>query len=211
MKKKKNLKIMSGVLALTLSTGISLANPSFAYAEVTPNQTFVGEPIEQEETKYNEYIVEKGDTLSGISRKICEYYGKEPSSKYWPALAFLNNTSDLIFVGQTIIYPTSFEELDNLLLELNKTDWKPEIVIYNDVYGPKSRSKKEATVKDVVREIYGNMVNVDSDFVKLYLDAQLLTGVYNENSRITDNDMLFRLTEWIPTLEDLEEHREKTR
>ena len=208
-------KVMSYTLALMMSTSTISLSTVEAYAEgvkknhvitttlATKNGTFIDEPMEYEESQYKRYVVEKGDNISKISRKICNYFGEEPTTKYWPVLAYLNDFPRVIQPGDIILFPGTFEDVDGLWQDLNETGWIKSYVEQNDVYGNNKKNRK--TVSDLVKEIYGE--NVDINFVRLYLDALGLSQKYNINSVISGNNMLFELTDWIPTIEELVEYQ----
>ena len=204
MKNETKVRIMSGVLTLVVAAGISLSNPGKVHAENIPTYkqgTFIEEPMEYEESQYKRYVVKKGDNISTISRKICNYYGEESTTKYWPVLAFLNNFPRVIQPGDILIFPGTFEDVDGLWNDLNETGWIKRYVKENNVYGKKKKSNK--TVGDLIAEIYGDKACADPDFVKAYLEAQGLGNKYSIDTPLNGNDMLFELTEWIPTLEEL--------
>ena len=207
MDKKTKIRLMTGVMAVTMATSIAFINPQTAYAETNTKytqRTFIEEPMEYEESQYNRYVVKKGDNISLISQKICKYYGEEMTTKYWPVLAFLNGFPRIIQPGDIIIFPGTFEDMDSLLNSLKETGWTARYIQKNDVYG-KRKKQVTHTVGSLLAEIYGEQVCVDPDFVALYLNAQGLNGKYNIDSPVDTTDMLFNLTEWIPTLQELEE------
>ena len=214
--KVNKTKVMSYALALVMSTSTIALSTSEAYAEGINSQTvttsvkpkngsFIDEPMEYEESQYLRYVVEKGDNISKISRKICKYFDEEPTTKYWPVLAFLNEFPRTIQPGDVLIFPGTFEDVDGLWQDLNDAGWIKKYVKENNVYG--SKKKKRETVGSLIAEIYGESACADPDFVSLYLEAQGLSQKYNIDSVIDGNDMLFELTEWIPTIEELKEYR----
>lgn len=216
MDKKTKTRLLTGALVVTMATSIPFINPKTAYAATNTKYTqgtFIEEPMEYEESQYGRYVVKKGDNISIISQKICRYYGEEMTTKYWPVLAFLNGFPRTIQPGDIIIFPGTFEDMDSLLNSLKENGWTSRYIRNNDVYG---KRKKEVThtVGELLAEIYGEQACVDPDFVALYLDAQGLHGKYNIDSPVNTTDMLFNLTEWIPTLQELEEfnnERQQTR
>ena len=199
---KKNIRFTSAILSLALASGIALTSPINAFAENKPKQGKFIECNLEEGERYNKYVVKKGDTVSHISEKICKFFGKEITSKYWPAIAFLNDFPKTMKPGDIIIFPETFEELALLNSELRSIGWTARYIQGNDIYG-KRKEKQKSSIKDLLREIYGNNVNIDEDFVYRYLNAVGLAGKYDANSGNFTPDELFALTDWIPSLEDL--------
>ena len=210
MTKETKTRVMKGVAVLALS--FVLANPGEVYAEGIPKSmqgTFLestyeinGEP-NYEESQYGRYVVKKGDSASSISRKVCKYFDEEPTTKYWPVIAFLNGFPRVIQPGDVIIFPDTFEDMDELLNSLKETGWTARYIQQNDVYG-RRKNNKGVTLIQLLTEIYGDTACVDPDFVYQYLKVQGLQGQYDMDSIVNgDNETLFRLTEWIPTLEEL--------
>lgn len=209
------LRIKSGVLALAVAGGITLTNPPKVYAEeVKPHYTqgtFLEDQMEYEESQYGRYVVKKGDNISSISQKICRRFGEDTTTKYWPVLAFLNGFPRVIQPGDIIIFPATFEDMDQLLQDLKETGWTSRYIQQNDVYGKKKKAQKRTTVGELIAEIYGEEACTDPDFVRRYLQAQGLSGKYTMDSEIEGTNMLFELTEWIPTLEELGYNSLKTK
>ena len=198
MKNNTKIKLMKGIAVLTLATSISLSSPAIAYAKDLPKQgsfVIVGTEQAEENAKYNKYIVKEGDNLSRISERISrKVYGIEPTTKYWPVLAFMNDYPRVAQPGDEIIFPTTLEEMEARLSYLKKTGLFAKYVQNNNIY------KKKFTVSDLLHDIYSSQVCVDQDFINQYLETLGLTGIYNENSVITSTNDLFLLTEWIPSL-----------
>jgi len=205
MKKETKMRLISGALVVTMATSMAFLNPQKAYAATGTVYT-EGKFVEETESKYGQYVVKKGDNASLISQKICRHFNVEMTTKYWPVIAFLNDFPRIIQPGDIIIFPNSMEEMDNLLAKLKETGWTARYIQKNDVYG---KRKKEVThtVGELLAEIYGQDACIDPDFVSLYLEAQGLKNKYNIDSPIDTTDMLFNLTEWIPTLQELEEYQ----
>jgi hypothetical protein len=70
----------------------------------------------------------------------------------------------------------------------------------------------EITVKDVVTSIYGKEIEVDNQFVNAYIETLsnaakengvIMSREYEPNSLVLNNNEMFELTEWIPTLEEV--------
>ena len=148
MTKETKTRVMKGVAVLALS--FVLANPGEVYAEGIPKSmqgTFLestyeinGEP-NYEESQYGRYVVKKGDSASSISRKVCKYFDEEPTTKYWPVIAFLNGFPRVIQPGDVIIFPDTFEDMDDLLNSLKETGWTARYIQQNDVYGRRKNNK----------------------------------------------------------------------
>ena len=64
------------------------------------------------------------------------------------------------------------------------------------------------TIYSLLREIYGPHVRVDRNFVRNYLNIHGLKDQYEIlDTNEFDTDVFFILTEWIPTLDELEEYK----
>ena len=203
--KKNGIKLMCGVLCLTtVATGASLMASNIASAEVIPEKTkkFVGEPID---SLYNTYTVVKGDSLARISQKISLYLGVESTSKYWKVLAFLNDSSDLLHVGDVIRYPRTIEELDDLAADLKEAEWTFKTTIKNnsEEYAPYTKKIKTTTVYEVIKAACRGKYTVDRKFAKLYLQMQVVPAGWTLDTKISTTDEVHMLTEWIPSKEDI--------
>ena len=206
MKKETKMRLISGALVVTMATSMAFLNPQKAYAATGTVYT-EGKFVEQTESKYGQYVV-KGDNASLISQKICRHFKAEMTTKYWPVIAFLNDFPRIIQPGDIIIFPNSMEEMDNLLAKLKELGWTARYIQKNDVYGKKKQEKHRTTVGELLVDIYGDKVCVDPDFVRQYLETIGLGNIYSYDTPIdTTNDMFFYLTEWIPTLDELEEYK----
>lgn len=205
MIKETKLRLVSGALVVTMATTAFILNPQKAYAASNTRLT-EGKFVEEttKESQFGQYVVKKGDNTSLISQKICRHLNVEMTTKYWPVIAFLNNFPKIIQPGDIIIFPNSIEEMDRLLNNLKDTGWLARYIQKNNVYGKKNKQVTH-TVGELLTEIYGEDVCVDPDFVEIYLETLGLGNIYNINSPIDTNDMLFSLTEWIPTLQELQE------
>lgn len=203
--KVKNLKITSAFLTLVVASNMAFAPINECFAETNYKQgTFISENTEQNEVSYNQYVVKTGDTLSKISQKICRYFKEEMSTKYWPALAFLNHYPRVVKPGDIICFPETFEQLVELNNNLRKTGWTARYINNNNVYGNDEDSYKSYNIYEFLREIYGPKVKIDDNFVNKYLEAIRYDNNDNTDSLDSiDNSILFILTEWIPTLDDL--------
>lgn len=220
-------RIISGVAAIVVASVVSTFKtekaeaetvaqkytpPSYASEEVNNQKkykpgTFIDEILDYEESQYKQYVVKNGDNISKISRKICKYYNEDPTTKYWPVLAFLNGFPKVIHEGDVLVFPGSFEDMVGLWQDLDEMGWIKRYVRANDVYG-NSKRKDDFTIGDLLAEIYGDEVCTDPDFVDLYLEAHGLKGQYNIDTIVKDYDGLFSmLTEWLPSVEELEEYR----
>ena len=206
MKKESKLRIASVALtASILINGFALTKPANAETKYQRG-TFITENV-NEENNYFGYVVKKNDSLSTVSKKICKYLGIESTTKYWPVLAYLNNVKTTVIVpGDILVFPTTIEELESLLENLKESGWTNNYIKKNHIY----KNKKRRTVRSLVEEIYGSS---DDDFVELFLQIQGLESTYDIDSVIEagDTEMLFDLTEWLPTMDELTEYDQKDR
>ena len=200
--------LVAGGIALTPIEGSCLTNNSY-----DPG-TFV-KKVEQDETsEFGEYIVKEGDNLSKISEKVCSHLRVEITPKYWPVLAYLNHYPRVIKPGDIIIFPKTFERLLEMNNKLQEIGWTSKYKQANKVYGIK-RPKKKLSMEAagaLLYDIYGEEVCVDEDFIRLYLRIQGLDDKYTltMNNSMDDNT-LFELTEWIPTLDELNDYQQKNK
>ena len=76
-------------------------------------------------------------------------------------------------------------------------------------------SPKNVYVSDIVTQIYGEEIIVDNQFVNAYIKTisgateeagNQMRKEYKPDTIIKDNNDLFELTEWIPTLEEVQEN-----
>ena len=202
---KDNIRFTTKVLSLALAAGITLLSPCNCFAEKSPKQgSFIEYTMENGETKYNRYVVKEGDNLSHISEKICRFFGEEITAKYWPVVAFLNEFPRTLRPGDIIIFPETYEELVLMYNNLKEIGWISRYSNKNDVYGKNKQRKFRKTIDDLLHEIYGNSVCVDVDFIRSYLKTVGLEDKYDSYSGDFGNDELFELTDWIPTLKEIE-------
>ena len=214
--KKDSLRITPKLIALLVAGGITLA-PVEGNC-LTDNSydpgTFV-KCVDLDESKhYGEYVVKKGDNLSRISEKVCSHLRIEITPKYWPVLAFLNGYPRVIEPGDIILYPKSAEYLDLLNEKLKENGWTSKYKQTYKVYGEKVPKKglSMESVGILLSSIYGDKVCVDEDFIRLYLKVQGLDEKYYLSSSFElSNETLFELTDWIPTLEEINEYQQKTK
>ena len=194
----KNLKLSQKIGSVLLAGSIILSSPTAALAEKAPKEgsyILVGTEQAEPDAKFNIYIVKEGDNLSRISEKICrKVYGIEPTTKYWPVLAFMNGYPKVAQPGDEILFPTTLEEMDARLTYLKESGLYGKYVRNNNIY------KKKLTVKGLLEQIYGKKVCVDPDFIQTYLKTLGLEGTYDADSVIKTTDDLWFLTEWIPSL-----------
>lgn len=204
--KIENLKLTNRVLSLLTAATITFAPVVNASAAKYKPGTFISETVENGDTIYNQYVVKEGDTLSRISEKICSHFREEISTEFWPALAFLNEYPKVSNPGDLIIYPSTYEKLVELNSKLRELGWTSRYIIKNKIY---KKTKKQAlpreSIADLLCDIYGDTTCVDEDFIRLYLRAQGLEDKYylTDNKGLS-NETIFELTDWIPTLDELE-------
>lgn len=214
--KKVSVKLMSYATAFVMSVvGSSIAlKTSDAYAEsFTPSKKVVvtQEPKEgafladdmYEESQYHRYVAKEGDNLSRVSEKVCKYFGEEISTKYWPTLAFLNGYPRVMNPGDIIIFPGTFEDMEEMNAELRRVGWTARYIQANDVYGTRKEATGGITLGELLIDIYGKKACVDPDFVARYLRTIGVRGDYSFDYVIKDTNTYFKFTEWIPTLEEL--------
>jgi len=231
MKKNLKIRISSAMLSLTLlGSSFALLNPKKAHAEAINYNpgTIIEEPIERNEDEeiklYYQYVVKEGDSLSAISRKICKFFEMEPTEKFWPVLAYLNNVGQYIFPGDILLFPNTYEALEELLAELKENGWTDNYITLYDVYSskepesvPSNNGNSNDTnsgnadypmqysmyVRDLMEIIYGDQITVDDEFISLVIRTLGLEGRFTANSFLRNNDEIFLFTDWIPSLEQL--------
>ncbi len=202
------IRITKKFIALILAGYIMFAPAKSVGAKnVFKPGTFIEYNIgDEEESKFNQYVVAENDNLSVISRKVCKYFGEEQSSEFWPALGFLNGYPKVIHKGDIILFPTSFEKLKKLNDNLQEIGWTTNYKIVNDVYG---KRKKHRVSINQVGELLGSMyigenVCIDEDFINLFLEYKGLDGKYSLTyDDIFDEDILYDFTESIPSMDEL--------
>ena len=214
--KEENIKISRRLMALLVAGGISMAPiPGSALTDNSRDPgTFVKYVEQDETTEYGEYIVKEGDNLSRISEKVCSHLRIEITPKYWPALAFLNGYPRVIKPGESIIFPKTDDKLIELNERLQEIGWTSRYKQTYKVYGIKKPKKPLSmlSVGGLLYEIYGPEVCVDEDFIRLYLEIQGLDDSYYLTDRDgLDNDTVFKLTDWIPTLDELKQYRKENK
>lgn len=210
---KGKLRVSPKLIALLLAGGVALT-PVMASGVTNDSYehgTFVRWVEQVEENEYGEYIVKEGDNLSRISEKICSHLRIEITPKYWPVLAYLNHYPRVITPGEIIIFPKNAEDLILLNDKLQASGWTSKYKQANKVYGvkePKKALSMEAASK-LLYEIYGDTVCIDEDFVRRYLKIQGLDEKYYlTTTKGIDSDTYFELTDWIPTLDELEVYKQ---
>lgn len=192
-----------GATTLFGATSTALADTQAKYKEGTFLDVQVVQDEKTEATfEYGYYVVKEGDNLSRISEKITVHLGVEQTTKYWPVLAYLNGYPRIIHPGDLVIYPADIEALDNILTKLKK-GWLAKYIQKNNIYKEKNTVRR--LIETIYHEWYGDTVCVDPDFIDLYIRAVGLEGKVDGNTPITDTELLFQLTEWIPSLEQLDE------
>ncbi len=200
------IKISKKLISLMVAGGITLA-PIGGLAENNNYQQGSFITSTAENSKYDQYVVISGDNLSLISMKICAYFGHDMETIYWPALAFLNDYPRIIKPGDIIYFPNTFEALQELTEDLRKVEWTARYIQKNKIYGKKKTELPRQNVEGILSNIYGDDVCVDEDFIRLYLSFQgmdedyILSDIGEFNT-----DMMFDLTQGIPSIEELEKY-----
>ena len=199
MKKETKMKMLTGALVVTMAVSALGMAPVNAYAESGAYKQGTIVQVERENGEIRDaYIMKDGDNLSRVSEKLCrKVYGIEPTTKYWPVLAFMNGYPKVGQPGDEIIYPATLEEMEARLSFLKKSGLFAKYVQQNNIY------KKKFTVSDLLHDIYSSQVCVDPDFIANYLETLGLTGIYDADTVIQSTQDLFYLTEWIPSLPQL--------
>lgn len=214
--KVKNIKLSKKMLSLLVAGSFSLAPISgLAKTDNSYNPGTFVRKIEQDETKeYGEYIVKEGDNLSKISEKVCSHLRIEISTKYWPVLAYLNHYPRVITPGDIIIFPKNSQKLEDLNNILQEEGWTSKYKQTYKVYGEKKPKKKISldAIIQILDDKYGEDTCVDEDFVRLYLKVIGLNDKYVlTNNNVMDNDTYFDLTDWMPTIEEINDYQEKNK
>ena len=224
MSKSKNIRLASGLLAVGLATTMVTTGLTDAYAEglpvtYTPGSFIVAEIPESTEDEtfevHNQYVVQAGDTLAGISRKICKFFEIEEKEYYWVVLAFLNGVSPIIHEGDVLEFPTSVERMDEIRDELNSSKWTARYIAQYDVYGESNRNGRQnggarqftfvpgkTTVRELALNEYGR---ADDYFVELFIKSHGLSSVLTPDSVVVNNDIYFLLGEDYHTGEEISE------
>ena len=208
------LKVSKKLIALLATGGIAFAPVEAVLGETKYIEGKFVKEIEKDETEeYGQYVVMEGDNLSKISEKICGHYHQEVSTKYWPALAFLNGYPRIIKPGDIIIYPKSFDRLVEMNNKLRKLGWTAKYIYNNKIYGGEKKKKVKLSTELVgvlLSDIYGDSVCVDPDFIRLYLQIQGIDDKYYlSTTQSLDQEAFYDLTNWIPTIEEIETFREE--
>ncbi len=192
-----------GATTLFGATSAALAETKANYKQGTFLDVQVVQDAETNATfEYGYYVVKEGDNLSRISEKITVHLGAEQTTKYWPVLAYLNGYPRVIQPGDLVIYPVDMEVMDSILAKLKK-GWLARYIQKNNIYKEKNTVRR--LIETIYHEMYGDTVCVDPDFIALYLRAVGLEGKVDAGTAITDTELMFQLTEWIPSLEQLDE------
>lgn len=195
--------LVIGVTTLFGATSNAIADTKANYKHGTFLDTQVVQDAETNATfEYGYYVVKEGDNLSRISEKITVHHGAEQTTKYWPVLAYLNGYPRVIQPGDLVIYPVDMEVMDSILAKLKK-GWLAKYIQKNNIYKEKNTVRR--LIETIYNEWYGDAVCVDPDFIDLYLKAVGLYGQVDGKTAIKDTDLLWHLTEWIPSLEQLDE------
>ena len=226
--KTKNLRITSAFLTLVMASNLALIKPEVAHADtefneqsIVINTNFEEEeenisaennegPVEITNVKaYYMYTVQRGDNASVISKRICRRFNVTPTTKYWPVIAFLNNYPRIIHPGDTIYYPTTIEEMDELLSMLKESGWLSNYIRLNRIY---KRNDGVLTFGEIIDDIYGRGASRNPELVNAYLKIIGCEGMFTVNSVIFDcnlenpnYNLYFMVTEAIPTREEINE------
>lgn len=126
------------------------------------------------------YIAKNDDTLSSISKRMCKYYGIEPTTKYWPDLPALNRKKNTIVNGGDVFYiPMYLDDLEYFHNLIKESGWTASFIRANDVYGnQQAQMNNEQQKEKVSAEYVYSMLN------QLYNQGgyvEELTGEYTNN------------------------------
>ncbi len=203
--KVKGLSLLSA--GVMLVSGYVLGNINECKAEGIKTNAKIEESLNSEDTEieYVEYEVQKGDNASKLSREMCKHYGIEPTNKYWPVIAYLNGYPRMIKPGDTIKYPELYTVTEKLYGALRTSGWLARYIQHNNIYG-KNDLNPRYTVADVLEEIYGKKKSQNYTLVEAYLDAIGMNKDFDSDTDVRDPNKLFKLTDWIPTEEELLEY-----
>ena len=218
--------------AYAVGSKIVTSKPSIKYKNVAGHK--IGEFLDENTgTLYYTVEVIENDNASRISEVIIATYNKEKQipkeelevfdaedsktkrSSFWPAVVYMNTDSGKKFrinPGDILIFPTEYEKFKELNGRVKASGWYSRYLTANKIYPPKKtyvlpKGRTMKLIQEIYTEMYpGEDICVDEDFVRNYLNAHNYNGKYvlKEEAEFTSED-LFVLTEWIPTLEELEE------
>lgn len=197
--------LLGGAIALTPITGLAVTDNSYNEG------TFVKWIEQSDEYDYGIYIVKEKDNLSRISEKICSHFKEEITTKYWPALAYLNNYPRIILPGDIIRFPKNFDDLVELNEKLEKKGWTSKYKQTNKVYGKKRIKISMEVVGELLYDIYGEELGcIDPDLMNTYLKVTGLDKKYElrDFKKKTDNNKYQDLTEYIPSVDEIKEYQE---
>ena len=146
------------------------------------------------------YVVKRGDTTSRISEKTSKHLGLEKTTKYWPVIAYLNDYPRIINPKDIVAFPSNTEVLDELLANLKSSNWVSKYIQYNGIY---KNHKRNVTVGEIIDDIFGKGASKDTEFVKRYIKTVGMNPSQFTSSSELNVTSYFRLTDWIPTTEEL--------
>ena len=203
MKNDLKLRLKSGTLALMVAAGIQTASLPKTTAEDIKITYKQGTFIDNTEEDYLKYVVKKGDCSSIISSKICNYFGIEKSTKYWPVIAYLNDYPRVIQPGDIIIFPKTIDEMNAMLTELKTKGYISSYIQKNSIYNENNIDGEEyMTMFELVSCLYGDDCYVDESFVTNYLKVREINKKFKPNSKLTKEDVAY-INECVPTIEEL--------
>ncbi len=155
---------------------------------------------------YYIYKVKRGDNASIISKKICKVYGVAKTGKYWPVIAYLNAYPRIIKENDELLYPSTLALADYILDYVHRTGWINRYTKLNNIY---KKNKGEVTVGKVIDEIYGRGMSNNKEFFDAYMKIIGIDTVIDKNTVITNYDFYFMMTEYIPSIEEIESMSKK--
>jgi hypothetical protein len=231
-------RVLSGITALAIAAGgYMVATPTNAYAAGHKYGTYYSEEMNYE---YNTYKVEEDDlTASNLSSKVLRYFinkkevpaedleifreNPDASCRFWPAIVYTYiQTKGKAYhttPGETIYFPKTYEELKSLNAELKRNGWYSSYCQKHNIYPKKKtvyidRETARQKVSEILNVCYPESEYcVDDDMLDVYLrtiGGRNIKYVYKKDAKLNKYQD-WEFYEWIPSEEDLEQTRTKTK
>ncbi len=235
--KKNGLRILSGLAALMISGSsytlvklnnakaegtndtiinyydADLENPKMIQiVDVTPVEITEENNISENNIEFGEYTVVRGDNASIISKKICKHvYHIEPTTKYWPVIAFLNGYPRVIHAGDVIVYPKNLKDMEKMLTWIKssnngtKDSWLVKYLRSHRVYfdGERYLIENPQTAGEIFDEMFGKGASKNIELFNYYLKVLGIEGKYTPNTLVVSFEGVWELTEGGYTLFEL--------
>ena len=211
MKNGIKKRLATGAVVVSMATSMVFGMTTNAYADTSTKYkqgTFVTTTNELTERDYTFYVVKQGDNTSRISEKISRHFGIEPTTKYWPVVAFLNGFPRVLQPGDIIFFPETIEEMDEYLTKIKKSGKFARYVQKYNIYGKNDNKIEDPwTIGQLLDDIYHTYghtdADIDPDFLYKYLEEVGLPTNYTLDTLIDNSDLYVALTIYIPSLEQL--------